>query len=1309
MSTYRGLGGVRGALQKHVDQIYGALSKQEKLAAQRIFLKLVEIGKTEFETDWKPVRRRALRSAFSEGLEQQVLKQLIDRNLLVSDRLMQANDSTVEVAHEILLTAWTTLEIWIQENRQAIALRNRLDDDVSRWTETKSEDELWSGSKLTQAWEMNQNETFNQVLGGFSENAKTFIATSVEKRDRSLRRQRNAAVAVAVLALGAGVLFVRSYISDTNTRLNDLSASSEQLLRSGGSYDSVITGIKLGKKLKQSFWGIPLLQAWWIYPSTRRKALTAMQQAVFGLDESNSLSGHSDSVNGVSVSPDGKTIASASTDGSIKLWQFDGQERSTLKPPAEEKRQDPKDKKSSATKFSKEEDKKLDTPTKEDNDKLEETNTPASPPAVYKVRYSPDGKLLAVASADNSIKLWHRDSKFPKKLGGHQGAVTDVHFSPDGKTIASASVDQTIKLWNLNGKVLKTIKGHTDGVNCVTFSPDGKLLASGSTDKTVRLWNLDGKEVDKTVTVGSVNAVRFSPDGKLLAYGRADDASNTIRVWNIKANTLRNFNNGHYKNVFAVSFSPDGKLLASAGSDNTIKLWDLDGRLLKTWQGHSGSVQDISFTPDAKQIVSASSDRSIKLWDLDTQEFPPSIGHLSSVNGISFSPDGKTIASTSGDSFIKLWGLDGQERATLREHTGSVMYVQFSPDGKVIASISRENSGNTSSGQVRLWSRDGKLLKTLQVRASSSVWQVVFFSPDSTWVAATDGDKAVKFWGLDGKELRTLGGDASAILVNSLRVSPDRKRLITFSGNTVTFWNSNGEQLQTFQASAKDSNFISDVTFSPNSQLIASANFRVEKDKSKPNNSSNIGTIQLWSLDGKLIRTMQGEVGYSSRIMFSPDGRFLAANAVKNYQEGNNVHLWSLDGQAIYTLTDQASAPIQFSPDSKLVATVAKNNAIKLWNLEGKELQALGGNSSGIFDFQFSPDGKMIASIGSGSHFFKLWNLSGDLLHMFPEPPSQRHSMGVVDVSYSPDGQLVASASDDGTIKLWTNSGQVQQTLLGHGEGVKSVSFSPDGKLIASASTDGTIKLWSLPNGKVVRTLRGHKDAVKMVRFSPDGKQLVSGSEDRTIKLWSVDGTELKTFKGHTDFVNDVSFSPNGKTIASAGGDKQIKLWNLDGKELHTFEGHTDPVGRVSFSQDGKRLASASDDKTIKLWTVEGRLLRTLKGHTGFVNSAVFSPDGKMILSGGKDQTMRLWNVEDGSQIQSVTRNDGGWVWDAKWHPNGSQIVSASGLGRLTFWNLNTPDDLLTVSCNKVRNYLATNSFLDQSDRQLCNDIFTQK
>ena len=170
--TYLRLGGVRGALQRHVDEIYAGFEQAgNHLATQRIFLKLVEIGgDAESGTDWKPVRRRANRSEFKDEQEKAVLAQLIDQMLVVSDRDLPAPDqeSTVEIAHEILLTSWTTLDGWIKDNRRAIALRNRLNDDVARWQTKKVDDELWTGSKLEQVLELRNDPTFNDVLGGFS-------------------------------------------------------------------------------------------------------------------------------------------------------------------------------------------------------------------------------------------------------------------------------------------------------------------------------------------------------------------------------------------------------------------------------------------------------------------------------------------------------------------------------------------------------------------------------------------------------------------------------------------------------------------------------------------------------------------------------------------------------------------------------------------------------------------------------------------------------------------------------------------------------------------------------------------------------------------------------------------------------------------------------------------------------------------------------------------------------------------------------------------------------------------------------------
>jgi energy-coupling factor transporter ATP-binding protein EcfA2 len=170
--SYRDLGGVSGALEKRVEQIYEALSEPEQKATQRIFLKLVEIGgDVESGTSWKPVRRRAARSEFTET-EKPVLDELIRRNLLVSDAIVQGTKTTpvatVEIVHEILLTSWKRLNDWIENNRANIAFCNRLNDDVRLWKKENSEKDLWSGSKLAHALELHRDPQFNEVLGGFS-------------------------------------------------------------------------------------------------------------------------------------------------------------------------------------------------------------------------------------------------------------------------------------------------------------------------------------------------------------------------------------------------------------------------------------------------------------------------------------------------------------------------------------------------------------------------------------------------------------------------------------------------------------------------------------------------------------------------------------------------------------------------------------------------------------------------------------------------------------------------------------------------------------------------------------------------------------------------------------------------------------------------------------------------------------------------------------------------------------------------------------------------------------------------------------
>jgi CHASE2 domain-containing sensor protein/energy-coupling factor transporter ATP-binding protein EcfA2 len=199
-SCYRRLGGVRGALQKRVDQIYQDLSQPEQLAAQRIFLKLVQIGTDEGAgTDyWKPFRRRADLSEFTSQEETTVLRTLIDAHLLVSgeqdatveDPQAIAQRSTVEIAHEVLLTSWGTLNNWIRQHREAINLRNRLNDDVKQWKTTQSDDELWSGRKLDNVVKLRDDRDFIEILGGFHADANQFIDASVGLAERKKQEQK---------------------------------------------------------------------------------------------------------------------------------------------------------------------------------------------------------------------------------------------------------------------------------------------------------------------------------------------------------------------------------------------------------------------------------------------------------------------------------------------------------------------------------------------------------------------------------------------------------------------------------------------------------------------------------------------------------------------------------------------------------------------------------------------------------------------------------------------------------------------------------------------------------------------------------------------------------------------------------------------------------------------------------------------------------------------------------------------------------------------------------------------------------------
>lgn len=277
------------------------------------------------------------------------------------------------------------------------------------------------------------------------------------------------------------------------------------------------------------------------------------------------------SVNAIALSPDGKTLVSASF-GTIRMWNL------------------------------------------KTGGLVRTLNGVHSKKSVKSLAVSPDGSIFASGGDDNNLILW--DLKTGRRIltiSAHKAAVNAIAFSSDGNTLATGSEDKTVRLWNAKtGSRLRTLAGHAGGVNAIALSRDGKTLASGSEDKTVRLWNLDTGEVRRIITGhgGAVNAVDFSPNGQLVASASND---NTIRLSNVRDGKRTRTFKGHSSWVRAIAFSPDSRTLISAGGE--IIVWDLKtGKERATLSGHSQFVNSIAITKDSKTVVSGSPDRTIKIW-----------------------------------------------------------------------------------------------------------------------------------------------------------------------------------------------------------------------------------------------------------------------------------------------------------------------------------------------------------------------------------------------------------------------------------------------------------------------------------------------------------------------------------------------------------------------------------------------------------------------------------------------------------------------------------------------------------------------
>jgi WD40 repeat protein len=414
--------------------------------------------------------------------------------------------------------------------------------------------------------------------------------------------------------------------------------------------------------------------------------------------------------------------------------------------------------------------------------------------SVFSVVFSPDGRRLASASYDRTVKVWEAQTGQEQlTLKGHPGAVTSVAFSPDGRRLASASYDRTVKVWDAQtGQEQLTLKVHRGAVTSVVFSPDGRRLASASDDGTVKVWEAQTGQEQLTFEGHSslVSSVVFSPDGRRLASASYD---RTLKVWEAQTGVELRTLQGHTQPVRSVVFSPDGRRLASASNDGTVKVWDgHTGRELRTLQGHTYSVFSVVFSPDGRRLASASEDRTVKVWDAQTGKETFTLpGHAMAVTSVSFSPDCSRLASASWDKTVKVWDAQTDRGVlTFQGHTSRVTSVAFSPDGRRLASASEDFRG----GEVKVWdAQTGQGL--LSLKGHTGPVTSVAFSPDGRRLASASWDRTVKVWDAQtGQEQFSLQDHTG--WVTSVVFSPDGRRLASASGTEVKVWDARTGQEQ---------------------------------------------------------------------------------------------------------------------------------------------------------------------------------------------------------------------------------------------------------------------------------------------------------------------------------------------------------------------------------------------------------------------------------------------------------------------------------------------------------------------------------
>jgi WD40 repeat protein len=820
LADYQATGGVNGAITQTADRLYDALDERQQATAKQILLRLTALGEGTEDT-----RRRVHRTGLgTDPTTDEVLDQL------ATARLITLTENTVEIAHEALIQGWPTLREWLTTDREKVRAHRRLTEAATEWDHhDRDEGYLYRGSVLA-TWQDHDPDTLNKL-------EQAFLAASTARQDRDRaarqRRLRMSLAGLGVIVAVMSVLAALAVVQATRTAQERDLAFSRQLAANARSQ------LQLDPELAL----LLAIEAVKVEPTAEADAV--LRQAIVDSRVLTTLSTGGGSLMGnVTVSRNGRRMATSDGNGTVRVWEQSGGPWRTL----------------------------MVLPG-------------------YVAALSADGRHLA-GSSSNAVHVYDLDDGgdpvvLPVDRDDH---VMALEFSPDGRVLAGSVIDG-VRLWDPSGQrdpVLLDGGGAFD----VTFSPDGRYLAGPDADNNIWIRDLTGQQppvVLRTQPVVEPMMLSFSQDGHRLAAAYRDGS---VRIWDPRGGepvVLR----GHWEAVRSVAFSPDGHTLAIGDQDGTIRLTNPDtGAEPLILRGHEGEVEDVAFSQDGRRLTSAGADGTLRIWDSTTPGDPVMQGHDGSASTAAFAPDGSYIVSGGHDGTVRVWNADGSDRAILRGHLAGVRDVDVSSDGRQIASIGTDGTvliWNTTTGTVHRelsgpdreyveFSPDRHHLATSGGSGTYRVWSIaegtfvtvgsgdtarydqVEFSPDGNRIAVATGDGDVKIRSTkDRGNPKVLSGHRSQVL--AVGFSPDGRRLVSGGRDgTVRIWSLDSDTPPIILHGPKSG--VRGVAFSPTGQQVVTTG----QDRK----------VYLWNTSGGTEPTVySGYPGNTTSATFSPDGRRL--------------------------------------------------------------------------------------------------------------------------------------------------------------------------------------------------------------------------------------------------------------------------------------------------------------------------------------------------------------------------------------------------------------------------------------------------